>query len=64
MRMFERPGYGIWIDYCDEAGKRHRESLATTDRDEAKAKADDTAAKFRREAKRRRKSGRTSRSRS
>src|SRR5690348_7786899 len=52
IRVYERSGYGIWIDYRDEAGARIRHSLGITDHDQAKAKADDIAAKFRRELKR------------
>lgn len=52
VRVYERPGYGIWIDYRAEDGKRCRHPLGITDRDQAKVKADDIAAKFRRDAKR------------
>jgi integrase len=52
VRVYERPGYGIWIDYQDSTGKRSRERLNVDDRNEAKVKADEIAAKFRREPKR------------
>lgn len=52
VRVYERPGFGIWIDYRDGSGTRRRHPLGTDDRTEAKAKADEIAAKFRREAKR------------
>ncbi|MDQ6771044.1 MAG: site-specific integrase [Gemmatimonadota bacterium] len=57
MRVYERSGEGrkvaIWIDYRDEAGHRHRHPLNLTDRDQAKLKADEIAAQFRREGERR-----------
>lgn len=53
VRVFERVGSarkaGIWIDYRDEAGRRHREPLHLTDREQAKLKADEIAAAFRRD---------------
>ena len=53
VRVFERIGAGrktgIWCDYRDEAGVRHREPLGTTDREQAKLKADEIAARFRKE---------------
>jgi integrase len=55
VRVYERPGYGIWIDYRDEHGVRVRRPLggaARYDQEEAKATARDIAAKFGREAKR------------
>ena len=52
VRVYERQGYGIWIDYRDEGGTRRRHPLGTTDRAEAKAQADEIAAKFRRGTKR------------
>ena len=52
VRVFKRAGFGIWIDYRDDAGKRCREPLGIEDRNEAKAKADETALRFRRVAKR------------
>lgn len=52
VRVYERPGFGIWIDYRDESGTRRRHPLGTDDRAEAKAKADEIAAKFRRAGKR------------
>jgi integrase len=50
--VYERAGYGIWIDYTDENGKRVRQPLGHDDQDQAKAKADEVALQFRREAKR------------
>src|SRR5690349_19084645 len=52
VRVYERKGYGCWIDIRDEEGKRIRRALSTTDREEAKAKADDLALQFRRDSKR------------
>lgn len=53
VRVYERSGKdrtaSIWIDYRDEAGDRHRGPLHLTDRDQAKLKADEIAAQFRRE---------------
>lgn len=48
VRVFERPGYGLVIDYRDEQGKRIRESLKHSDRARAEAQADEIAAKLRR----------------
>jgi len=48
VRVYERPGLGIWIDYQDdESGKRKRSPLGIDDRNQAKAKADEIAAQFR-----------------
>ena len=52
VRVYERSDLGIWIDFRDEHGKRCRHPLGTDDRAAAKGKADEIAAKFRREAKR------------
>lgn len=52
VRVYERRGYGFWIDFRDEQGKRCRHPLHLGDREAAKAHADDVAAKYRREAKR------------
>ena len=52
VRLYERRGHGIWIDYLDESGKRRREPLGIADRAEAKARADELAVKFRRAPKR------------
>ena len=48
VRVYERPGHGIWIDYRDEAGTRIRQPLKHTDRERAKLRADEVAAEFRR----------------
>lgn len=57
VRVYERAGQGrktgIWIDYRDETGHRHKAPLHTTDREQAKLKADEVAAQFRREGARR-----------
>ena len=54
VRVFERQDRpGIWVDYTDEDGTRCRHPLGTDDRELAKATADDNAARFRRDAKRR-----------
>lgn len=52
VRVYQRPGQGLWIDFRDEQGKRCRHPLDLPDREAAKAHADTVAAKFRREAKR------------
>jgi integrase len=58
IRVFERTGAGrkpsIWIDYRDETGARHRQPLNVATRDEAKVRADEIAAQFRREGARHR----------
>ncbi len=48
VRVFERAGRGLWIDYRDEQGKRVRQPLGYEDRERAKLKADEVAATFRR----------------
>lgn len=48
VRVYERAGFGIWIDYRDSDGKRVRHPLNLDDRDRAKLKADEVAAGFRR----------------
>jgi integrase len=54
VRVFERSDRpGIWVDYTDEDGKRCRRPLGTDDRELAKTTADENAARFRRETKRR-----------
>lgn len=57
VRVWERADAGrkrsIWIDYRDEAGHRHRGPLHLSDRDQAKLKADEIAAAFRRNGARR-----------
>lgn len=57
VRVYERSGGnrkpGIWIDYRDDAGIRRKSPLGITDRDQAKLKADEIAAQFRREGARR-----------
>jgi integrase len=47
VRVYEREGHGIWIDYRDEAGRRIRQPLKHDDRERAKLKADEVAAEFR-----------------
>lgn len=46
VRVYERAGYGMWIDFRDEQGKRVRQPLGHSDRERAKLEADDVAAKF------------------
>jgi integrase len=57
VRVYERTSQGrqtgIWIDYRDEAGVRRKSPLHTTSRDQAKLKADEIAAQFRRHGARR-----------
>ncbi|HKO16725.1 MAG TPA: site-specific integrase [Gemmatimonadaceae bacterium] len=43
---------GIWVDYRDDQGKRHREPLGELTPDQAKQRAEAIAAKFRREGPR------------
>ena len=52
VRVYERTGYGIWIDYRTEDGGRVRHSLGHADRQRAKLDADDVAARFSRAATR------------
>lgn len=46
VRVYERPPFGIWIDYRTEDGGRVRHSLKHNDRDQAKRDADEVAAQF------------------
>lgn len=46
VRVYDRGVHGLWLDYVDDDGKRVRSSAKTTDRAEAKAKADTLAAAF------------------
>jgi integrase len=48
VRVYERGSFGLWIDYRDVHGKRVRQPLGHGDRERAKLKADEVAAKFRR----------------
>lgn len=55
VRAYERADRGgaLWIDYRDEDGTRHRLPLGVEDREQAKTKADEIAARFRRDGTRR-----------
>lgn len=57
VRVYERSSADrkttIWIDYRDEAGVRRKAPLHLTDREQAKLRADEVAAQFRREGARR-----------
>ncbi len=48
VRVYERASFGLWIDYRDVDGKRVRQPLRHDDRERAKLKAEEVAAKFRR----------------
>jgi integrase len=52
VRVYERGGYGIWIDYRTEDGSRERHSLGHADHQRAKLEADEIAARFSRAAAR------------
>lgn len=47
VRVCERRGRpGLWVDYTDEDGRRHREPLGTSDHGEAESLAKNMAARF------------------
>lgn len=48
VRVYERGDRNsLWIDYRDESGKRYRNPIGHTDRERAKAQADEMALRFR-----------------
>ncbi len=52
VRVYERGAFGIYLDFRDEDGRRVRQPLGHGDRDQAKAQAEEIAARFRRQVAR------------